>query len=89
MSLVKHNGKVEDLGFGHLGNGLSVWDRTREENRDYLMVAHIRHDRSIAWREHPLSNEQRAFIERLAKESDPQISHTQEQKVFSSRPTHV
>lgn len=31
----------ENLGFGCLGNGLTVWDRNRSRNNDYLKVAHI------------------------------------------------
>jgi hypothetical protein len=31
----------EDLGFGHLGNGITVFDRSREEHGDYKKVAHI------------------------------------------------
>lgn len=31
----------ENLGFGCLGNGLTVWDRNRSRSNDYLTVAHI------------------------------------------------
>ncbi len=31
----------ENLGFGFMGNGLTVWDRTIEERGDYKKVARI------------------------------------------------
>lgn len=30
-----------DIGGGHLGNGITVWDRNREEHRDYMQILHI------------------------------------------------
>jgi hypothetical protein len=30
-----------DLGYGHLGNGLSVWDRNQSQDGGYKTVAHI------------------------------------------------
>jgi len=30
-----------DLGFGHLGNGITVWNRLQIENNDYKTIAHI------------------------------------------------
>ena len=30
-----------DLGFGHLGNGTTVWNRLQIENNDYKTIAHI------------------------------------------------
>jgi hypothetical protein len=33
--------KKSDLGFGYLGNGMTVWDRNQEANGDYKTVAHI------------------------------------------------
>lgn len=82
----KHTGKAQDLGYGHMGNGIVVWDRTREKHGDYLNVAHISRDRVIEWYA-PLSDEQIADIVKNAEESDPQISQTQDTKVFSTRPT--
>jgi len=37
------------LGFGHLGNGLVVWDSLHEKHGDYEKVAHINHDRTITY----------------------------------------
>ena len=33
--------KPVKLGYGHMGNGLTVWDSNREEHGDYKKVAHI------------------------------------------------
>lgn len=39
----------EKLGFGHLGNGVTVWDSGREVNGDYLTLAHIAYDRRVTY----------------------------------------
>ena len=39
--------KAYDLGFGHLGNGLTVWNRMEEVDGDYRTVAHIAPDRTV------------------------------------------
>ena len=39
--------KAYDLGYGHLGNGLTVWNRLEEEHGDYKTVAHIAPDRTV------------------------------------------
>ena len=41
--------KKNDLGFGYLGNGLTVWNRLEEVNGDYKTVAHIDHDGNITY----------------------------------------
>ncbi len=33
----------------HLGNGLTIWDKDREKNGDYLKVAHINANREITY----------------------------------------
>lgn len=38
------------LQFGHLGNGLTIWDRNNEVNGYYETVAHISADRRISLR---------------------------------------
>ena len=39
--------KQYDLGFGHLGNGITVYNRKEEKNGDYKNIAHIQHDRKV------------------------------------------
>ncbi len=38
----------EDLGFGHMGNGITVWDRNQLESNDFKTVAHIGYEREIS-----------------------------------------
>ena len=39
--------KAYDLGYGYLGNGVTVWNRLEEEHGDYKTVAHIAPDRTV------------------------------------------
>ena len=63
--------KKTDLMFGHLGNGLTVWDRNREEHGDYKGVAHISapysKDRKITWWDKKLSSKDKITIGKHAK----------------------
>jgi len=58
------------LGFGHLGNGLVVWDSLHEKNGDYEKVAHINHDRKIKYFA-PLTEEEKSKIEEMARLNKP------------------
>jgi len=77
-----------DLGFAHLGNGISVYDRLHEEHGDYQNVAHIDRDRNITFKVE-LKEEYKAEVEEYAATADPNISFTQEQKVFTTRPAQA
>lgn len=77
--------KASSLGFGSLGNGTTVRDRSRERNNDYLVVAHITVERKVNYRA-PVSSAQKDAIEAFAKREDPTVSVTQEKKVFADRP---
>ncbi len=57
----------ENLGFGHLGNGVTVWDSNREKNNDYLAVAHISTQGVVSYRKCKLSIEARNEIECFAE----------------------
>lgn len=72
--------------FAHRGNGIGVCDRSREENGDYKQIAHISTDREIKWYSQRVSPAHRAEIEGYAMTADPNISATQEAKVFNKRP---
>lgn len=56
----------EKLGFGFMGNGITVWDSSREVNHDYPTVAHISYDRKVKYYEE-LSPGARRRIENFAK----------------------
>ena len=76
-----------DLGYGYLGNGLTVWDRNREENGDYVTVAHIAPDRTVTFYEKDLPGYIKDEIERVAATAEMNISATQTAPVFSTPPT--
>ena len=71
------------LGGGHLGNGITVWNRNREVNGDYETVAHIDADRNINYRVKNLPEEVKREVEAYAK-GNPSVSTSQpERKVFN------
>ncbi len=75
-----------DLGFGHLGNGITVWNRLDTEDGDYKTVAHIAADRSVTIYDEKMPDEVRVKIYDFAEKEDPNISATQPGKVFDNRP---
>ena len=78
-----------DLGFGHLGNGISVYDRLHEENGDYVTVAHISTDREITWIMKRLEPEYRQQVEDFARYANPMRSVCQQTPVFYGKPPEV
>ena len=77
-----------DLGYGHMGNGLTVWNRLRTVHGDYQTVAHIEPDRSVTIYDTDMPDEVRQQIYDVAATSDARISATQDAPVFST-PPHV
>jgi hypothetical protein len=73
-----------DLGSGHLGNGITVWNRAKEEHGDYQKIAHIGPDRKISWYIKNPPKEVVEYVQQCAKE-DPRVSQTQDQKVFHTK----
>jgi len=79
--------KQYDLNYGHLGNGLTVWNRLEEKDGDYVKVAHIGPDRSIAFYDKDMPGSLKAEIEQIARTSDARVSVTQPEKhVFDTPP---
>jgi hypothetical protein len=56
----------EEIHFGFMGNGITVWDAGRTRNGDYLTVAHISYERSVKFYE-DVSPGARRQIENFAK----------------------
>jgi len=56
-----------DIGMGYLGNGLTVWDRNREKNGDYMTVAHIGENGKITWYDKQLTPKVKKYIMSLHK----------------------
>lgn len=78
--------KAYDLGYGHLGNGLTVWNRLEEEHGDYKTVAHIAPDRTVTFYEENMPQAVREEIQRIADTSEMTVSATQDAPVFSVPP---
>lgn len=72
----------EDLMFCHLGNGVTVCDRFREQNNDYVKVAHISTDRQVTYY-NTISDEGKARIEQFAKYDNMSQSFTQPYPVLN------
>ncbi len=60
------NGKKYELGFGELGNGVTVWNRLEEVNHDYKTVAHISEEGEVTYYE-DMPDEVKTRIERQAE----------------------
>ena len=73
-----------DIGYGFMGNGLTVWNRLEEEHGDYKTIAHIDVDRSVKFYDAGLPEIIREQIRKVAAETQMNISATQEAPVFST-----
>lgn len=54
------------FGYGHMGNGLVVWNSAREINGDYEKVAHIDCDRKIIYYIKPTPTVIIEYVESIA-----------------------
>ena len=75
-----------DLGYGHMGNGLTVWNRLAEEHGDYKTVAHIAPDRTVTFYDQDMPETVKAQIREIAMTAEMSISATQDAPVFSVPP---
>lgn len=78
--------KAYDLGFGHLGNGLTVWNRLEEVDGDYRTVAYIAPDRTVQIYDEEMPQEVRDRIQQVADTLEMTVSTTQNAPVFSVPP---
>lgn len=78
--------KQYELGYGHMGNGLTVWSRLEEQHGDYITVAHIDPDRSVTFYDTDMPETVKAGIEKVARTSDMRVSSTQDMPVFHTTP---
>ena len=77
------------LGFGHMGNGMTVWNSLAYENGDYKIVAHIAPDRTVTFYDDEMPESIRERIIREAETANPSISATQDAPVFSTPPREI
>ena len=78
--------KAYDLGYGYLGNGVTVWNRLEEEHGDYKTVAHIAPDRTVTIYDEEMPQAVREEIQHIADTSEMTVSATQDTPVFSVPP---
>jgi len=62
--------KEYDLGYGFLGNGITVWNRAEEKDGDYRTVAHVATDRSVTFYDDDMHHEVRERIDTVANSPD-------------------
>ena len=72
-----------DIGYGFLGNGLTVWNRLEEEHGDYKTVAHIDADRSVTFYDEGLPE---AVKEQIRKVADEHFRHAGGSRIFYTNP---
>ena len=75
-----------DIGYGAMGNGVTVWNRKETERGDYKTIAHIDPDRTVKFYDDSLPDAIKEQIQRFADTSEITISATQDASVFSVPP---
>ena len=60
-----------DLGFGYLGNGLTVWNRAKEIGGDYPTIAHISPEGEVTYYEENLPQSVKERIRQAAEREKP------------------
>lgn len=78
--------KQYELGYGHMGNGLTVWNRLEEKDGDYITVAHIGADRNVTFYDKDMPDAIRTEIEEAARTTEMNVSATQDIQVFNTPP---
>ena len=66
----EQSAKEYDLSYGFLGNGITVWNRAVEVDRDYVTVAHIETDRSVKFYDKDMPHEVKQRIDTVANSPD-------------------
>jgi len=72
-----------DLGSGHLGNGISVYNKAKDVRGDYEKIAHIDANRKITWMLKNPPKEVTDYVNKIASGKNPSVSTSQkDKKVF-------
>jgi hypothetical protein len=74
--------KEYSLMYGHLGNGLTVWNKLERDSGDYVKVAHIDRSRKVTFIDKDLPVELREQIIHEAQTNNDNISVSQDIKIF-------
>jgi len=80
--------KQYDINYGHLGNGLTVWNRLEEKDGDYVKVAHIGPDRVVKFYDNDMPDDLKIKINIVALTSDARVSTSQPQHHVFDTPPH-
>ncbi len=75
-----------DIGYGFMGNGLTVWNRLEEVHGDYKTIAHIDDERNIRFWDDELPEIIKERIREIAATVETNISASQDIPVFSTPP---
>lgn len=85
------NNYYSSINFVHLGNGITIYRKDIEVNGDHPIVAHISADREITFYkdcDKYIGEKLKNYIRDYARSANPNISATQDQKVFKDlKPT--
>lgn len=71
LQLMKES-KQYDIGFGHLGNGITVWNRSEMQYGDYKKIAHISDDGVIKYYDSNIPEDVKDKIEQFANHTKQQ-----------------
>lgn len=78
------NERKFDLGSGHKGNGITIWNRAKEIHGDYETIAHIDPNRKITYYIKNPPPEVKTYVEKIAKGKNMSVSTTQkDKKIFN------
>lgn len=79
------NIKEYDISYGHIGNGITVWNRADidKQKNDYRIIAHIDDERNIRFYEE-VSEDVKKRIEDISNTPHIPISATQDENVFKT-----
>ena len=62
--------KEYDIGYGFLGNGITVWNHAEEKDGDYVTIAHISNERDITFYDTDIPDNIKESIEDVAQSLD-------------------
>lgn len=79
-SILNERRKKFDLGSGHLGHGISVYNRAKEVHGDYEKIAHVDDKRKVTWYIKNPTKEVRDYVNKIVTGKNPSVSTSQRNK---------
>jgi len=71
QEILENEAQKYDLGYGHLGNGITVWNRLEEKDGDYATIAHIGLDGELDIHDSDLPPELQINLEKIIERNKP------------------